>query len=136
MHWLKTVTGLLLVIASCSAAAAERWFNQSVVDYGAPLYQQNCAVCHGINAEGTREWKKPDSNGNYPPPPLDGSAHAWHHSIPQLARSIKEGGVKLGGVMPAFGDKLSNQEVLAIIAYFQSKWPDEIYQVWHERNMQ
>ena len=136
MHLLKYGIVSLLYAASFNAAAADRWFNQNVVDFGAPLYQQNCAVCHGINAEGTKEWKKPDASGNYPPPPLDGTAHAWHHSIPQLARSIKEGGVKLGGVMPAFGDKLSEQEILAVIAYFQSKWPDEVYKVWHDRNMQ
>ncbi len=126
----------LLCLASFNVAAVERWFNQDIIDYGAELFQQNCAVCHGVNAEGTKEWKKPDANGNYPPPPLDGSAHAWHHSIPQLARSIKEGGIKLGGVMPAFGDKLSDQEVLAMIAFFQSKWPDEVYKNWHDRNMQ
>jgi mono/diheme cytochrome c family protein len=126
----------LLCLASFNIAAAERWFNQDVVDLGSSLFQQNCAVCHGVNAEGTKDWKKTDANGNYPPPPLNGSAHAWHHSIPQLARSIKEGGIKLGGVMPAFGDKLSDQEVLAVIAFFQSKWPDEVYKVWHNRNMQ
>jgi mono/diheme cytochrome c family protein len=136
MHLFKYGIVSLLCLASFNIAAAERWFNQDVVDYGAELFQQNCAVCHGVNAEGTKEWKKTDANGNYPPPPLDGSAHAWHHSIPQLARSIKEGGIKLGGVMPAFGDKLSDQEVLAVIAFFQSKWPDEVYKVWHDRNMQ
>ena len=136
MHLLKYGIVILLLVTSYNSASAERWFTQAVVDYGAPRYQENCAVCHGVNAEGTKEWKKLDENGNYPPPPLDGTAHAWHHSIPQLARSIKEGGIKLGGVMPAFGDKLSDQEVLAVIAYFQSKWPDEVYKVWHERNMQ
>ena len=136
MRQLTCVMVSLLCLVSANIAAAERWFNQSVVDYGAPIFQQNCAVCHGVNAEGTKEWRKTDANGNYPPPPLDGSAHAWHHSIPQLARSIKEGGIKLGGVMPAFGDKLSDQDVLAVIAYFQSKWPDEVYKVWHDRNMQ
>ena len=127
---------LTLCLIGSNAGAAERWFNQPIVDLGNKLFQQHCAVCHGSNAEGTREWKKPDANGNYPPPPLDGSAHAWHHSIPQLARSIKEGGIKLGGVMPPFGDQLSDEQVLALIAYFQSRWPDEIYQVWHERFMQ
>ncbi len=126
----------LLCLASFNVAATERWFNQDIVDYGDSLFQQNCAVCHGVNAEGTKEWKKTDENGNYPPPPLDGSAHAWHHSIPQLVRSIKEGGIKLGGVMPAFGDKLSNEEVLAMIAFFQSKWSDEVYKVWHDQHMQ
>ncbi len=136
MHLLKSGIVLLLLVTSFNTAAAERWYNQAVVDYAAPQFQHICAVCHGANAEGPREWKKLDENGNYPPPPLDGTAHAWHHSIPQLVRSIKEGGVKLGGVMPAFGQKLTNQEVLAVIAYFQSKWPDEVYKVWHDRNMQ
>ena len=136
MNLLKIGIISILCLVSWNASAAERWFNQAVVEHGAQLFQQNCAVCHGANAEGTSDWKKTDANGNYPPPPLDGSAHAWHHSIPQLARSIKEGGIKLGGVMPPFADKLSDQDVLAVIAYFQSKWPDEIYAGWHDRNMQ
>lgn len=136
MHMFKYGIVSLLCLASFNIAAAKRWFNQDVVDYGDGLFQQNCAICHGVNAEGTKEWKITDVNGNYPPPPLNGSAHAWHHSIPQLARSIKEGGIKLGGDMPPFGDKLTDQDVLAVIAYFQSKWPDEVYKVWHDRNMQ
>ncbi len=136
MTLLKFGISAILSLVSLNTIAADRWFNQGVVDYGAGLFQQNCAVCHGANAEGTADWKKTDANGNYPPPPLDGSAHAWHHSIPQLVRSIKEGGIKLGGVMPPFGEKLSDQDVLAVIAYFQSKWPDEIYARWHDRNMQ
>jgi len=136
MKFLKIGIVSTLCLVSWNTNAAERWFNQGVVDYGAGLFQQNCAVCHGVNAEGTSDWKKTDANGNYPPPPLDGSAHAWHHSIPQLARSIKEGGVKLGGVMPPFAGKLSDQDVLAVIAYFQSKWPDETYTRWHDRFMQ
>ena len=136
MRLIKILTISLLPMLGFQAVAAERWFNQSTVDYGARLFRQNCAGCHGSEAEGTRDWKKTDANGNYPPPPLDGSAHAWHHSIPQLARSIKQGGVKLGGVMPPFGEKLSDRDVLAVIAYFQSKWPDKVYQVWHDKFMQ
>lgn len=136
MQIVKLLVFSILFIPGFQAAAAERWFNQEIVDYGNNVFQQNCAVCHGSSAAGTRDWKQTDANGNYPPPPLDGSAHAWHHSIGQLARSIKEGGIKLGGVMPPFGDKLSDQEVLAAIAFFQSKWPDKVYAVWHERFMQ
>lgn len=131
LHWL-----LFASLLSLDAAAAERWFEAAMVERGNSLFQQNCARCHGSNAEGTREWKKTDANGNYPPPPLDGNAHAWHHSIPQLAKYIKEGSLKIGGVMPAFGETLSDQDVLAVIAYFQSKWPDELYQRWHGHFMQ
>jgi mono/diheme cytochrome c family protein len=136
MELLKIGVISILSLVSLNTAAADRWFNQGVVNYGAILFQQNCAVCHGANAEGTTDWKKADAQGIYPPPPLDGSAHAWHHSIPQLARTIKEGGIKLGGVMPPFADQLSDQDVLAVIAYIQSKWPDDIYTRWHNRNMQ
>ena len=107
MHSFKYMIALLLCLASLNIAAAERWFNQEVVDYGAGLFQQNCAVCHGVNAEGTKDWKKTDANGNYPPPPLDGSAHAWHHSIDALSSTIRNGGVRLGGTMPGFREKLN-----------------------------
>lgn len=136
MKFLKIGIISFLSLVSLNISATDRWFNQGVVNYGGQLFQQNCAVCHGANAEGTSDWKQADANGNYPPPPLNGSAHAWHHSIPALVRTIKEGGVKLGGVMPPFADKLSDQDVLAVIAYFQSKWPDKVYTSWHERNMQ
>ncbi|MCP4874826.1 MAG: c-type cytochrome [Gammaproteobacteria bacterium] len=41
-----------------NVSAAERWFDQKIADYGAQLFQKNCTVCHGANAEGTRDWKK------------------------------------------------------------------------------
>jgi mono/diheme cytochrome c family protein len=56
--------------------------------------------------------------------------------IQQWARSIKEGGIQRGDVMPGFGDQLDDQQILALSAYFQSKWPEEIYQAWHNRHMQ
>jgi thiol:disulfide interchange protein DsbC len=51
-----------------------------------------------------------------------------------LRRQINLGGVPLGGVMPAFKDKLSAADIDAAIAFFQSKWNDEIYATWTERN--
>jgi thiol:disulfide interchange protein DsbC len=138
---LKKVTGLLVrfgLLASLFFAstvqAESRWYDQATVDQGATLFEQNCASCHGINAEGTADWKKTDADGNYPPPPLNGSAHAWHHNKELLTRTILEGGAKLGGSMPAFAGKLSEQEIEAVIAYFQSKWPDPIYQKWAGAN--
>lgn len=136
MRTIKLLIVMLLPLFGSQAKAAERWFDQPAVDLGNRLFQQHCAACHGSEGEGTRDWETPTADGNYPPPPLDGSAHAWHHSIPQLARSIKQGGQQIGGVMPAFGDRLTNAEVLAVIAYFQSKWPDEVYRAWHGRFMQ
>jgi thiol:disulfide interchange protein DsbC len=113
--------------------AESRWYDQSALDKGSALFKQNCASCHGENAEATPDWKKTDSNGKYPPPPLNGTAHTWHHSKDLLKKTIREGGAKLGGVMPAFEDKLSDQDMDAVIAFFQSMWPDDIYQKWAGR---
>lgn len=113
-----------------------RWYSTQQVTDGNTLFQQHCAICHGSQAEGTAEWKKTDANGNYPPPPLNGSAHAWHHSIDQLARYIRQGGTQLGGVMPGFGAQLDERQVQSLIAFFQSKWPEETYQTWHQQHMQ
>ena len=113
--------------------AAERWYDRAAVTRGNQLFQQHCAVCHGANAEGTADWRTRNAEGQYPPPPLNGSAHAWHHSIIQLARSIKQGSIDLGGSMPPFGHLLNDVQVLQLIAYFQSKWPEDVYARWAQR---
>lgn len=115
------------------AAEDERWFNADQVAQGEKLFLENCAACHGNNAEATPNWKQTDANGNYPPPPLNGSAHAWHHDLEILRRTIRQGGKPLGGQMPAFEDRLNAGQIDAIIAFFQSKWPDEIYTRWAGR---
>lgn len=110
-----------------------RWYTESQVEQGRETFGQYCAACHGANAEATPNWQSLDANGNYPPPPLNGSAHAWHHPLSVLAMVIAEGGEPTGGVMPAWGDTLSDAEIVAVIASFQSYWPDEIYDLWLER---
>lgn len=107
-----------------------RWYTAAQVAQGRELFRRHCASCHGAQAEGTAQWRRPDSDGNYPPPPLNGSAHAWHHSLESLDRTIAVGGAPFGGVMPGFAGTLSEAERLATIAYFQSHWPSEIYDRW------
>lgn len=124
------ITALLLATVVVSAQAGERWYSDAQVTRGEPLYRQNCAVCHGQNGEATPDWKQTDANGNYPPPPLNGTAHTWHHDLDLLRRTIREGGAKLGGLMPGFEDSLNAEEIDSIIAFFQSKWSDEIYRRW------
>jgi len=121
---LKITTGyparlglLISLLFTATVQAESRWYDQATVDQGATLYSQNCASCHGTNAEGTADWKKTDANGNFPPPPLNGSAHAWHHNKELLKRTIREGGAKLGGLMPGFTDNLPDEEMNAVIAY-------------------
>lgn len=111
----------------------DRQHDTAVLSAGKTLFQRNCAVCHGLNAEGVSNWKETNADGQYPPPPLNGTAHTWHHTTSVLLRTIKEGTAELGGSMPAWEGKLDNDEVLTIIQWITSLWPDEIYQTWIER---
>ena len=101
---------------------------------GLKLYQKNCASCHGKNAEGTSDWRKTDSDGMFPPPPLNGTGHTWHHPTKVLVNIIKNGTAKIGGKMPAWKDKLSDQEINDILAWIKAQWPDEIYAAWYTNN--
>lgn len=129
--------GLLL---GCSAesrsgpAVAGRWYTVDQVERGKTQFLDHCAQCHGESGEGTVVWRKVDENGNYPPPPLNGSAHTWHHPMSILEGTIADGGITLGGVMPGFSSTLNRDDVRAIVAYFQTFWPDEIYTRWEEIN--
>ena len=68
------------------------------------------------------------------PPPLNGTAHTWHHSLDLLDQIIAEGGAFYEGNMPGFSGQLSREDRRAVIAYFQSFWTDEIYNAWMEIN--
>ena len=104
------LVGFLLIPGQSYAAEKERWYSNEQVSQGEKLFRQSCAACHGQNAEATLDWKKTDANGNYPPPPLNGTGHAWHHDLDLLRRTVREGGAKLGGQMPAFEGILSAEE--------------------------
>jgi thiol:disulfide interchange protein DsbC len=130
----KTITlavfTYLLSMSNLVLAEEGPWYTPDQVNQGAQLYGDNCASCHGVNAEATANWKEKDSEGNFPPPPLNGTGHAWHHAPVQLRKTIQQGSIQLGGVMPEFASKLSDDDIDAVIAFFQSKWPDETYKKW------
>jgi mono/diheme cytochrome c family protein len=96
---------------------------------GEAVYRANCASCHGPNGEATPGWRTPGADGRYPPPPLDGSAHAWHHSTETLEKMIREGSPGPGG-MPPWDGKLTNQQIDDVIVWIKSLWPDDVYEVW------
>lgn len=94
---------------------------------GRRLFDLHCAVCHGVQAEGAPNWRFRDESGHFPPPPLNGTAHAWHHPWEELHEIIRDG----QNNMPAWGGVLSSEEIDDTIAWFQSLWPDEVYAAWH-----
>ena len=127
-HWTRsmTLTAILAVVASASG-----WDDPEAIAKGEELFAKNCASCHGVKAVGPGvDWRKKTADGRFPPPPLNGSAHAWHHDPKLLDRIIAEGGKMYGksydGWMPAFGDRLEAADRLAIIKYLHSLWPEKV----------
>ena len=106
----------------------------STVLLGENIYNKNCLSCHGPKGQGlAKDWKVKDENGNYPAPPLNGTAHTWHHSPEQLLYTINQGGVEMGGQMPAFEKRLTEEEKKALIEYMYSLWPKEIQEKYDDR---
>ena len=102
-----------------------------VYSRGQKLYLKNCAQCHGRFAEGDANWRQPGKDGKYPPPPLNGTAHTWHHSPRALITVIQNGTGKIGGNMPAWKDRLTVKQISDILVWITAQWPDEIYTVWY-----
>ena len=111
----------------------QRDVDPKVYSQGRRLFLVNCAVCHGSQGEGEKDWQKPDDEGKNLAPPLNGSGHTWHHSEKSLINTIKNGTVKIGGKMPAWKDKLSEHEIKLILTWATAQWSDEIYTAWYNR---
>jgi len=137
---LKLIFTLLFGIFPISSFAEKGHDNHefkrdfSTVMQGSRLYQQQCAVCHGEQAQGNPAWRTRGSNGILLPPPLNGSGHTWHHPLDLLRQTVLQGGIPTGGSMPAFKGKLKTAEIDAIIAWIQSRWPEEIFKNWEKTN--
>ena len=44
--------------------------NINLVTVGRTVYLQNCASCHGIQLEGQKNWRRRNSDGYLPAPPM------------------------------------------------------------------
>ena len=120
--------------ASAVAPVSARWYRREQVAKGAALFREHCASCHGADAEGTPSWREPGPDGKYPPPPLNGTAHAWHHPLSMLKQALTSGGKPLGRSTPGFAVTLDGEEIDAVLAWVQSHWSEEIYAMWRERD--
>ncbi len=103
------------------------------VSRGTAVYTQHCAACHGPNLEGQPIWQQKLPTGRMPAPPHDASGHTWHHPDGVLFGITKYGLVpgkyappRYESDMPVFGERLSDQEIWAVLAYIKSTWPENI----------
>jgi mono/diheme cytochrome c family protein len=120
------------VSSSSTGLMAERKYDAAALAAGEKTFAEHCARCHGQQAQGHPQWRKPGADGKYPPPPLNGSGHAWHHSRTVLHNVIQNGSPEGQGNMPAWDDTLSEQQIEQVIDYFQSLWPEPVYAAWIE----
>lgn len=104
---------------------------------GEAVYTHHCLECHGAAGKGPPgDWRIRDADGYFPPPPLDDSAHAWHHPTAALLATIRDGSPQGQGRMPAWKDKLSEQEMQDVVAYIKSLWSDPVYGLWSKMEQQ
>ena len=117
-----------------SAQPGERQSSLDNLVRGARLYQENCAQCHGPEAQGHPDWQNPQVIAA---PPLDGSGNAWKRSRLDLIAVVKNGASRNGvPAMPAWNGRLSDQDIEDIISWFQALWPADVYENWRKANAQ
>jgi len=125
---------VVLLLAACSESAPPgndpraNPRDAAKVALGAKVYAQHCAACHGAKLEGELDWRRRKPNGRMPAPPHDDEGHTWHHADSVLFGITKRGLVapyappNYESDMPAFGGKLSDDEIWAVLAFIKSRW--------------
>lgn len=103
-----------------------------VVARGKAVYAESCAACHGPELEGQPNWRERTPEGRLPAPPHDETGHTWHHDADTLFRLTKYGvGALIGepgypSDMPAYEGVLADDDIIAVLSYIESTWPQEI----------
>lgn len=102
--------------------------NSSLTQRGAKIYLRQCASCHGRRLEGQALWQLVDKDRHRRAPAHDRTGHTWMHSDEDLFQMTKYG--RFGqtstagpSTMPAFERGLSDDEILATLAFIKARWP-------------
>jgi mono/diheme cytochrome c family protein len=95
---------------------------------GTLLYRRHCASCHGRYLQGQPLWQLSDKNAGRRAPAHDASGHTWQHADEAIFHMTKYGTVDPAArdavsAMPAFDNRLSDGEILAVIAFIKARWP-------------
>jgi len=138
------VLWVLVLLAACSKGGQEagtatapavvaQHFDPASVARGARLFEQDCAQCHGPQAQGHPDWQTPSDGSFAAAPPLNGTGNDWKRSRAELAGTIKNGVRRKTDnvdIMPAWKGRLSDSDVEDVINWMQSLWPADVYQAW------
>ncbi|CAN7529044.1 c-type cytochrome [Bosea sp. LjRoot90] len=90
---------------------------------GFVLYRTHCSACHGAFLGGAAGWRSDPRAA----PALNENGHASNHSDADLFFRVAAGARTADRrvTMPAFRGVLSDQEIVAVLAYVMSWWPQE-----------
>jgi len=102
--------------ASVAASVAQ---NGAAANDGAKIYMQNCSSCHQSSGKG--------EPGTFPPlagnPKVTGDPTTVIHIVKYgLNGAINVAGSSYNGMMPAWGQSLSNAEIAQAVTYIRSAW--------------
>lgn len=127
---LERALGIIIALALLAVGLGAGWisvndaYRAQVVDpvpvtadsiaRGSTVYQANCAVCHGADARGDGPMAQ-----TLNPPPADLIVHIPMHPDGDLYDFVSNG--IQGSAMPAFKDKLSEQERWDVLNYLKSE---------------
>ena len=133
MGLLQTWSGAAAVALLLTSDAGAQAVSPATIQLGQTLYATSCAACHGANLQGQPDWKRRLASGLMPAPPHDATGHTASHSDRELFGFTKLGVAAVMGdgyenAMPAFGDKLSDIEITAVLDYIKSTWPPDVQQ--------
>ena len=105
-------TGLFLTLASFAIVIAISSFQAAEKPDGAEIFRAKCAMCHGVDGKGFSALKTPDFTDP-----------KWQASVKdsEILDVIKNG--KKDTAMQGFSDKLSEKEILAVLAQVRTFAP-------------
>jgi mono/diheme cytochrome c family protein len=132
---------LLAVLVLALLSGCQRNFEPrpAQVSRGAALFAQHCAHCHGdkgIGKDPHNPFGSADPAKGFLAPALNGQGHCSYHLPYELFGLIKHGtGIK-GSPMPAWGGRLSDGDIKAIIAYLFWLWPHGIQRLYAAHNLE
>ena len=121
----------LLGGSQTSVSVVIPYTDSAAVELGRRVYAEACGSCHGANLEGQPNWRERRPDGRLPAPPHDQTGHTWHHVDQQLFDLTKFGVEAYApdgyeSDMPGFKEVLSDEEILASLAFIKSTWPPAI----------